>query len=309
MGLAEKVRFEIAVSDEFVEPTIDALCDGARTGEVGDGKIFVLPLERAVRIRTGETDHGAVTPVGELIDDADLPSDRQDRHRRHRLDARRDRAGAADDARARALLRRPGALEEHPQHVHDVRRGDRGRGRHLGGGRLLVRLRRGQRAHRRLRLRVPQRRRLRAARGLDDPAPALLRLPGDLLHHHHRAGLGRGGRADALRRLPRLRRALVGARLRGARPLGLRPRLAARGRHARLRRRRRRSRWAPGSRPWPRRSSSARARTTGARRCCRTTPSTCCSAPACCGSAGSGSTAAAASTPAATRCSRSPTRC
>ena len=48
-------------------PTIEALCDGARTGEVGDGKIFVVPLERAVRIRTGETDHGAVTPVGKLM--------------------------------------------------------------------------------------------------------------------------------------------------------------------------------------------------------------------------------------------------
>jgi nitrogen regulatory protein PII len=64
MGLADKMRFEIAVSDEFVDRTIDALCDGARTGEVGDGKIFVLPLERAVRIRTGETDHSAVTPLG-----------------------------------------------------------------------------------------------------------------------------------------------------------------------------------------------------------------------------------------------------
>ena len=64
MELAEKVRFEIAVSDDFVEPTIEAFCEGGRTGEVGDGKIFVLPLERAVRIRTGETDHGAVTPVG-----------------------------------------------------------------------------------------------------------------------------------------------------------------------------------------------------------------------------------------------------
>jgi nitrogen regulatory protein P-II 1 len=64
VGLSEKVRFEIAVSDGFVEPTIQALCEGGRTGEVGDGKIFVLPLERAVRIRSGETDHGAVTPVG-----------------------------------------------------------------------------------------------------------------------------------------------------------------------------------------------------------------------------------------------------
>src|SRR5215211_868670 len=63
MGLSEKVRFEIAVSDEFVQPAINALCEGARTGEVGDGKIFVVPLERAVRIRTSETDVDAVTPV------------------------------------------------------------------------------------------------------------------------------------------------------------------------------------------------------------------------------------------------------
>jgi nitrogen regulatory protein P-II 1 len=62
MGLSEKVRFEIAVSDPFVQQTIDALCAGARTGEVGAGKIFVLPLERVVRIRTGETDDEAVTP-------------------------------------------------------------------------------------------------------------------------------------------------------------------------------------------------------------------------------------------------------
>jgi nitrogen regulatory protein P-II 1 len=63
MGLADKVRVEIAVSDAFVQPTIDALCAGARTGEVGDGKIFVVPLDQVVRIRTGETDDGAVTPV------------------------------------------------------------------------------------------------------------------------------------------------------------------------------------------------------------------------------------------------------
>ena len=63
MALEEKVRFEIAVSDTFVDPTIEALCEGARTGAVGDGKIFVVPLERAVRIRTGEEDIGAVTPV------------------------------------------------------------------------------------------------------------------------------------------------------------------------------------------------------------------------------------------------------
>ena len=63
MELAEKVRFEIAVSEEFVQPTIDAICDGARTGEVGDGKIFVVAMERVVRIRTGETDTAAVTPI------------------------------------------------------------------------------------------------------------------------------------------------------------------------------------------------------------------------------------------------------
>ncbi len=63
MELAEKVRFEIAVSEDFVEPTIQALCEGGQTGEVGDGKIFVVDLEQAVRIRTGETDHQAVTPL------------------------------------------------------------------------------------------------------------------------------------------------------------------------------------------------------------------------------------------------------
>ena len=63
MGLSEKVRFEVAVSDSFVEATVEALCKGARTGEVGDGKIFVLPLEQAIRIRTGDTDMGALTPV------------------------------------------------------------------------------------------------------------------------------------------------------------------------------------------------------------------------------------------------------
>jgi nitrogen regulatory protein P-II 1 len=64
VGMADKMRFEIAVSEEFVEPTLDALCAGGRTGEVGDGKIFVLELDQVVRIRTGETATAAVTPVG-----------------------------------------------------------------------------------------------------------------------------------------------------------------------------------------------------------------------------------------------------
>jgi len=62
--LTEKVRFEIGVSDHFVEPTVRAIMLAARTGEVGDGKIFVLPVEKVYRIRTGEEDSAAVTPVG-----------------------------------------------------------------------------------------------------------------------------------------------------------------------------------------------------------------------------------------------------
>lgn len=62
MGLADKVRFEVAVSDGFVDRTVRALCDGGRTGEVGDGKVFVLPLDEVVRIRTGELGNDAVTP-------------------------------------------------------------------------------------------------------------------------------------------------------------------------------------------------------------------------------------------------------
>ncbi len=63
MELSEKVRLEIGVSDHFVEPTVRAILAGARTGEVGDGKIFVLPVEKVYRIRTGEEDTAAVTPV------------------------------------------------------------------------------------------------------------------------------------------------------------------------------------------------------------------------------------------------------
>jgi len=64
MELSEKVRLEIGVSDHFVEPTVAAIVAAARTGEVGDGKIFVLPVEKVYRIRTGEEDQAAVTPIG-----------------------------------------------------------------------------------------------------------------------------------------------------------------------------------------------------------------------------------------------------
>jgi nitrogen regulatory protein PII len=63
VGLSDKVRFEIGVTDPFVETAVNAIREGAQTGEVGDGKIFVVPVERVVRIRTGETDDAAVTPV------------------------------------------------------------------------------------------------------------------------------------------------------------------------------------------------------------------------------------------------------
>ena len=59
----DKIRLEMAVSEPFVEPTIQAILDSARTGEVGDGKIFVQPLDRVIRIRTGEADNAALTPV------------------------------------------------------------------------------------------------------------------------------------------------------------------------------------------------------------------------------------------------------
>ena len=54
VNLLKKVRLEIAVNEDFVEPTIRAMIDGAQTGSIGDGKIFVLPLGECIRIRTGE---------------------------------------------------------------------------------------------------------------------------------------------------------------------------------------------------------------------------------------------------------------
>ena len=61
--LHDKVRLEIGVSDNFVAPTVKAIISAGATGEVGDGKIFVLPVEKVYRIRTGEEDRSAVTPI------------------------------------------------------------------------------------------------------------------------------------------------------------------------------------------------------------------------------------------------------
>ena len=60
VNLLKKVRLEIAVNEEFVQPTIDAIVAGARTGKIGDGKILVVPLEQVIRIRTGETGKEAI---------------------------------------------------------------------------------------------------------------------------------------------------------------------------------------------------------------------------------------------------------
>jgi nitrogen regulatory protein P-II 1 len=60
VNLLKKVRVEIAVNDAFVKATLDAIIKGARSGEIGDGKIFVLPIEECIRIRTGEMGSGAI---------------------------------------------------------------------------------------------------------------------------------------------------------------------------------------------------------------------------------------------------------
>jgi len=60
VNLLRKVRLEIAVNEDFVRPTVDAIVKGARTGRIGDGKIFVLDLPECIRIRTGETGSAAI---------------------------------------------------------------------------------------------------------------------------------------------------------------------------------------------------------------------------------------------------------
>ena len=59
-SLLRKVKLEIAVNDAFLKAAVDAILEGARTGQVGDGKIFVLDMQECVRIRTGDTGHEAI---------------------------------------------------------------------------------------------------------------------------------------------------------------------------------------------------------------------------------------------------------
>jgi nitrogen regulatory protein P-II 1 len=63
VDLQEKVRLEIGVSEPFVQVTINAILGSARTGDVGDGKIFVMDVDQVYRIRTGERNEAAVTPA------------------------------------------------------------------------------------------------------------------------------------------------------------------------------------------------------------------------------------------------------
>ena len=60
VNLLKKVRIEIAVNDDFVDRTVEAICEGARTGNIGDGKILVLDLPECIRIRTGERGSKAI---------------------------------------------------------------------------------------------------------------------------------------------------------------------------------------------------------------------------------------------------------
>ena len=60
VNLIKKVRLEIAVNEDFVEPTIKAIISGAKTGNIGDGKIFILDLPECIRIRTGERGNNAI---------------------------------------------------------------------------------------------------------------------------------------------------------------------------------------------------------------------------------------------------------
>lgn len=60
VNLLKKVRIEIAVTESFVQKTIDAIVAGAHTGKIGDGKIFILPIEEAIRIRSGEKGKSAI---------------------------------------------------------------------------------------------------------------------------------------------------------------------------------------------------------------------------------------------------------
>ncbi len=69
VNLLPKIRIELIVNEDFIEPTIEAIVKGARTGEMGDGKIVVVPIEECVRIRTGERGPDAVGGFSKYVSD------------------------------------------------------------------------------------------------------------------------------------------------------------------------------------------------------------------------------------------------
>lgn len=60
VNLLKKVRIEIAVNNDYLDKTVDAIIAGARTGEIGDGKIFIMELAECIRVRTGEKGNDAI---------------------------------------------------------------------------------------------------------------------------------------------------------------------------------------------------------------------------------------------------------
>ena len=60
VDLLKKIRLEIALNEDFLQPAIDAIIKGAKTGQIGDGKIFIQNLDECIRIRTGETGNDAI---------------------------------------------------------------------------------------------------------------------------------------------------------------------------------------------------------------------------------------------------------
>ena len=154
------------------------------------------------------------------------PGGRQDRHRRHRLAAGSLRPGAADGTRARAVLRRDGALQERAEHDDDDLRRARRDHDHLGPRRLLDRLRRRRRLGTRrrsaavLRAAVPGRRERRQL--ADRPDHPVRDVPGPVLRDHRSPRLRRHRRPGQVRRLDRVRLRLDRPGLRADRALGLR---------------------------------------------------------------------------------------
>jgi nitrogen regulatory protein P-II 1 len=60
VNLLKKIRLEIAVNEDFVDPAIEGIIEGSKSGQIGDGKIFILSLDECIRIRTGETGREAI---------------------------------------------------------------------------------------------------------------------------------------------------------------------------------------------------------------------------------------------------------